>query len=93
MNVIQILKEYEPQIKEKYPVKSLGLFGSFSRGNYDIDSDVDILVEFKTPVDIFEFIDLKDFLSELLKKEVDLVSVKALKPRLKKQILQEVIYV
>ncbi|MBF0320794.1 MAG: nucleotidyltransferase family protein [Nitrospirae bacterium] len=93
MNPIEILKNNEILIKGKYPVKKLGVFGSFARGDDTGESDIDVLVEFTEPVDIFEFIDLKEFLEALLGKTVDLVSIKALKPFLKNKILSEVIYV
>lgn len=53
--------------------------------------DIDILVEFSKPVG-FEFIDLKIYLEELFNKKVDLATVSALKPRIKAEILKEVIY-
>lgn len=93
MNTIEKLRRQEDIIKQKYHVKKIGVFGSFVKGEETEKSDIDILVEFEEPVDIFEFIDLKDFLKTLLGKEVDLVSVKALKPFLKDRILKEVVYV
>lgn len=93
MNPVEILKNNEILIKDKYPVKKLGVFGSFATGNNTEESDIDVLVEFTEPVDIFEFIDLKEFLETLLGKKVDLVSVKALKPFLRDRILGEVVYV
>jgi len=52
-------------LKEKYNVKSIGIFGSFRDNSFDKDSDIDILVEFSKTPDIFEFIKLEEFLSEL----------------------------
>ncbi|WP_420264508.1 nucleotidyltransferase family protein [Candidatus Magnetominusculus dajiuhuensis] len=93
MSPIEVLKNNEIIIKGKYPVKNIGVFGSFAKGKDTEESDVDVLVEFTEPVDIFEFIDLKEFLEALLGKTVDLVSIKALKPFLRNRILSEVIYV
>ncbi|MEO5361790.1 MAG: nucleotidyltransferase family protein [Nitrospirota bacterium] len=93
MNPVEILKHNELLIKDKYPVKRLGVFGSFAKGKDTVESDIDILVEFTEPVDIFEFIDLKEYLETLLGKKVDLVSIRALKPFLRNKILSEVIYV
>lgn len=76
---------------EKFKVKEIGIFGSYIRGEEFEKSDVDILVEFYDPIG-WEFIDLKEFLEEILDKEVDLVTVRALKPRLKDKILKEVVY-
>jgi predicted nucleotidyltransferase len=56
-------------------------------------SDIDILVEFDKPVGLFEFIDLKDYLEEILHTHVDVGTPNSLKPRLRVQILREAIYV
>jgi predicted nucleotidyltransferase len=93
MKIIDILESHEEEIKRKYPVRKIGVFGSFARGDQSPTSDVDVLVEFSEPVDLFEFIDLKHYLEKLLGREVDLVTVKALKPQLKERILNEVVYV
>ena len=72
-----------------YSVRSLSLFGSVARDEATAESDVDILVEFETPVGMFKFLDLKDYLEELLGAEVDLVTPRALKPQLREQIFRE----
>lgn len=82
-----------PLLKEKYHVKKIGIFGSFVRGDQNKRSDVDILVEFKSPIGFFEFIRLENFLSHILHRKVDLVSKKAVKPAVKKEIFKEVQYV
>jgi predicted nucleotidyltransferase len=87
----KILKENKSILHDKFKVKQIGLFGSYVRGNETKKSDVDILVEFYEPVG-WEFIDLKDFLEEILGIEVDLVTKKALKPQLKDRILKEVVF-
>jgi len=87
----ETLKRYKPLLTEKFKVKAIGIFGSYIRGEESEESDVDILVEFDEPIG-WEFIDLKEFLEEILGKEVDLVTVNALKPQLKDKILKEVVY-
>lgn len=80
-------------LKEKYHVKNIGVFGSAARGEATPTSDIDILVEFSEPIGFFQFIRLEEYLSDILGKEVDLVSKKALKPAIKDEILGEAIYV
>jgi len=82
-----------PFLKDKYHVKKVGIFGSFARGEQSKGSDIDILVEFDSPIGFFDFIRLENFLSDTLQTKVDLVSKKALKPTIKKSILKEVNYV
>lgn len=82
-----------PFLKNKYPIKKLGMFGSVVRDEQKRTSDIDILVEFESPIGFFDFIRLENSLSKILQKKVDLVSKKALKPAIKKDILKETIYV
>lgn len=82
-----------PFLKQKYNVKRLGIFGSVVRDQQRIGSDVDMLVEFVSPVGFFDFIRLESFLAETLNQKVDLVSKKALKSSIKDDILKEAIYV
>ncbi len=56
-------------------------------------SDVDILVEFNEPIGFFKFLELEEYLSSLVGQKVDLVSRKALKPRIGKRILKETVFV
>ena len=76
----------------KYKVKTVGVFGSYVRGNPKKKSDIDILVEFKRAVDFFEFLDLEEYLEQILGIKVDLVTKQALKPYIGKRILEEVVY-
>ena len=92
-DIIKKLNEIIPIIKDKYHIKSIGVFGSYIRGEAREDSDLDILVEFCEPIGFFDFIRLENFLSKLFGKKVDLISKKALKQVIKNDILKEVIYV
>jgi len=87
----ETLKTYKPLLREKFKVKEIGIFGSYARGKESDESDVDLLVAFDETIG-WEFIDLKDFLEGILDKPVDLVTVNALKPQLKGEILKEVFY-
>ena len=70
-------------------VKTLALFGSVARNEQSRKSDVDILIDFDTKKGLFEFIDTKNYLEDLLGCEVDLVTKNALHPALKGKILRE----
>lgn len=76
----------------RYAILNLAIFGSVSRGEETLDSDLDILVEFKKPIGI-RFIDLADELEEILKIKVDLVSKDGVKPKYLKYIEQDLTYV
>lgn len=85
------LKETKGQLEREFNVERIGIFGSFARGEQTEDSDIDILVKFSKPVG-WEFIDLKEYLENILGRRVDLVTENALKLQLRDQILSEVIY-
>ncbi len=87
----KILKGHKKELEEKYNVKSIAIFGSYVRGTQTKESDIDILVEFKKPITLIQFIKLENYLSELLGLKVDLVMKKSLKPYIKKQVLKEAI--
>jgi len=78
--VLKTMKKELPYLKEKFQVKSIGIFGSYARGEQTKKSDIDMLVEFDVPVGFFKFIDLENYLSEKLRVKVDLVTPDALKP-------------
>ena len=87
------------QIKElcrSYQVRELALFGSALREDFDVQSDIDLLVEFE-PAARVSFITLAQMqrkLSTLLQRRVDLVPKSGLKPRIRQSVLAsaEVIY-
>jgi len=87
------LKAQKPFLRQRYHVKKMGIFGSVARNEANKKSDVDVLVEFNEPIGMFEFIRLEYFLKKILKRKVDLVTKKALKRAIKKDILKETIYV
>jgi len=87
------LEKHEKELKEKYGIKAIGIFGSYVRGEQKEMSDLDVLVEFEKPVDFFEFLELEECLERLLNVKVDLVLKRALKPGIAKSVLKEVVYV
>ena len=89
----EILKAHKEELYQKYSVVEIGVFGSIVRGEQKRRSDIDILVEFEKVPDLLKFINLERYLSRLLKKKVDLVSKKAIRPELKDMILSEVVYI
>lgn len=93
MSIVELLKNNDATIRKNFHVRKIGVFGSFARSEEKPESDVDVLVEFEEGYKTFDnFIELKYFLEELFARSVDLVTVSALKPQLKEDILQEVVY-
>ncbi len=86
----RVLRDYKSVLEKKYHVHTLGIFGSYIHNERAGDSDLDILVDFSSPISLFEFIDMEEELSKLLDIKVDLVSRNALKPFIGRRILSEV---
>lgn len=86
------LIEHKDQLFSDYPIKSLAIFGSYARNEQDIDSDLDLIVEFNDKIGI-RFIDLADELESLVGFRVDLISKKGIKDKYYKSIASDLIYV
>jgi predicted nucleotidyltransferase len=88
----RILRMNKSSLAERFKLKEIGIFGSRVRGEERKKSDVDILVEFYEVISLLDFVALERQLSELVGEKVDLVMKSALKPRIGKHILREVMY-
>ena len=89
----KILNKNKSQFQKSFKVKEIGIFGSYIKNEQTKKSDLDILVEFESSIDFFDYIELEEYLTVLLGIKVDLVMKKALKPNIGRNILKEVIYV
>jgi len=88
-----ILASSKDELRKKYKVRALGIFGSYARGEQKKSSDLDILVKFNSNATLFDFVGLGNYLEEKLKIKVDVVSEKGVRPELKNHILREVVKV
>ncbi len=79
MDALNILKAHENEVKRKFSVRKIGIFGSYARGEEKETSDVDVLAEFDEPT-FRNFMGLVFFLEDLFDREVDLVTIKGLSP-------------
>lgn len=77
--IIDIIRNSKPVLETRYGVKRLGLFGSYVREQQRKKSDIDLLVSFNHEIDLFQFLDLREFLETRLRHKVDLVMESALK--------------
>jgi hypothetical protein len=90
--IIYKLQELKPILQTDYSVKEIGLFGSFSDGTFNEESDIDILVELHQPIG-WKFLSLEIYLEKIFRRKVDLVTKSALKDQIRDQILKQVNYV
>jgi predicted nucleotidyltransferase len=90
-DVERALRRHKPALRERFKVKSIGVFGSYARAEEGADSDVDILVELTEPIG-WEIVDLKDFLEGVLGLRIDIVTTKVLRRELSETIMKEVVF-
>ena len=90
-DVLRVLSGRRDELRRRYGVKSLALFGSVARDEAAPDSDVDLLVEFDAPPGFDGYMDLKYHLEEHLGCRVDLVMKGALKPDARPVVEQEAV--
>lgn len=90
----KILEVHKEELRRRYGIKELVIFGSYVRGEERKDSDLDLLAEFeeRAKIGLLEFIKVESQLSDLQGVKVELVEKSALKPRIGRRILKEVIY-
>jgi len=88
--ILKVLHNLKENLKIKYKIKEIGVFGSVMRGEQKDTSDIDILVEFEDDADLLDLVGIAQFLEEKLQQKVDVVSKRALREEIKETVLQEV---
>ena len=88
-----VLASHRQELKDKYKVKNIGIFGSYVRGEHRAKSDLDVLVEYDNPVSLLQIVALENHLTDLLGVKVDLVPRRNIRKELKESILKEMVLV
>ena len=90
----EILRKHKKELKEKYKVKSIAIFGSYARGEQKETSDIDILIDYYEPISLLKLIELENYFSDLLGVKVDLITKNSIhNPYVKKSIEEDLIYI
>ena len=92
-DILESLARLSPGIRSKFKVRRIGLFGSYARQEQRPDSDIDLLVDFSEDADLFDLVELKFFLEDLLSHRVDIVPERALRDELRQSVHADVSYV
>jgi predicted nucleotidyltransferase len=93
MDALSLLRQHEPEIRRRFGVATIGIFGSFARGEERKTSDVDVLITFKSGQKSFDnYMGCKFYLEDLFGRPVDLVIKGTIKKQLRPYILGEVVY-
>ncbi len=94
MDIISNIQIHLPEMKRRFRVDRLGVFGSVLRGEETTSNDVDILVGFEEGHKTFDnYMDLMFYLEKLLGREVDLITFESVHPLMRESILREAVYV
>jgi uncharacterized protein len=92
-DIIKFITAHKSKFEQEFGLKRIGLFGSYARGEYQKESDIDIVVEIEKP-DMFYLIGIKQTIEEALGNKVDIVRLRdTMNQALKSRIEQDVIYV
>jgi len=92
--IMCILAEHRQDIRQRFSVREIGIFGSFVRGEHKKTSDIDVLVTFLPGRKNFDnYMGLKLYLEDLLRHKIDLVIKETLRKELKPRIMPQVVYV
>ncbi len=90
-DTLKLLRDHAPEIRQRFGVKRLAVFGSTARGDARDNSDVDVLVEFVDYPTFKGYWDVKEFLEDLLQRNVDLVTDDAVRPQLRPYIERDLV--
>lgn len=93
LTIIQKLRKFKERYADKYGIVLLGIFGSVARDEATEESDVDVVIQLKTP-DLFAVVHIKEDIEKELQLSVDIVRLRdKMNPFLKKRIEEEAVYV
>jgi len=94
--VITILRRQYSYLVSEYGIKRIGIFGSYARGTPNEESDVDLVTEFEIPIGL-KFIELTEYLEQILGKKVDVLTPAGIQgirnPQIANEIQESVVYV
>ncbi len=91
--IIKKLKQIKPILNNRYGVEKFAIFGSQARDDYTKDSDIDIAIISMKNKNFDAFIELREYLKNELKMDVDVVFFDSMNSFIKNEIKKEMIYV
>ncbi len=86
-----ILHAHSSDLRKRYGIINLSIFGSVVSGEAREESDVDILATFSKPIGLLKLISAENYISDLLNLKVDLIPSDEVRPELQEQILSEAV--
>jgi hypothetical protein len=87
------LQRMLPDLRRRWPIRRVGVFGSYARGEQGPASDLDLLVDFEGPVSYFDLFDLEQEVGRRLGVKVEVTTRAALKPLVRERVLADLVAV
>ena len=89
--ITKVIRSQLPFLRTRYNVNTVEVFGSYVHGDQKTTSDLDVLISFSEPPGLLEFVEIENYLGDVLGVKVDLVMKDALRPHIGKRILEEAV--
>ncbi len=89
--ILNILRQHQPELKRKYPVSRFGVFGSYARGEATAASDIDIAVEITGPMGL-NFIAMADEIESFFGIKTDVVPRRSIKQEYLQSVEKDIVY-
>lgn len=93
IEIKSVLHAHSDDLRKRYGITNLAVFGSVVRGEAREDSDVDVLAVFERPIGLLALCSAENYLINLLGVEVDLIPREDVRPELRERIYAEAIAV
>jgi len=87
------IADHRDELRKKYKVREIGIFGSYARNENTRNSDIDILVDFEVTPDLLTFIEIENYLEHILKAKIDLVRKPVIRKEIRDAVLKELVTV
>ena len=91
--VMARLRSLKGELATRYDVREIGIFGSVARYENDLESDIDLLVEFGPDADLITYIGLWQYLEDIFGTKIDLVSKGGLKSDMRDAVMRDLVFV
>ena len=91
-SIVEKLKLVKPELERKYPIKGIGVFGSYARGEASQDSDIDIAVDIDGSMGL-SFVAMADEIEAILGIKTDVVPMRSIKPEYLPYVEKDIVYV
>lgn len=91
-DIVEKLRKVKPELEKKYPITGIGVFGSYARGEADINSDIDIAVDIHGVMGL-SFVAMADEIETILGIKTDVVPLRSIKPEYLPYIEKDIVYV